>query len=459
MGKRGPAAERNLLSPRGMQRLATVLAFALAAAGLVAGCRTLPSPGELFAPASPHERYADSLRQAGLADTAVGRAWLAAADHALTAPVAAELPAREVLFFDPAEPFAAAYRLRLRRGQRLRVQVAAESGAAGRFFLDLFEQAGRGDDEPRRVAGAEAREELVHEVAGDGLYLLRLQPELLAGGRLEVILEAGPSLVFPVSGAASRRIGSRFGDPRDSGRRSHHGVDIFADRGTPAVAAADAWVTRVGENPLGGNVVWLRSGGGLSFYYAHLDRQLVRTGQRVAAGEPVGLVGNTGNARSTPPHLHFGLFIDGPVDPYYFLHDPGREPPAVEAPTRALGESARVTTELSRLRRGASLEAEIVTELPRHTLVRLVGASRAWHRVVLPAGGEGYVAARLLEPAAAPLRRHRSAAASPLLYRPRPGAPAVGALAAGEEVGVLGLYQGFLYVAATGDRRGWLPPA
>jgi len=108
--------------------------------------------------------------------------------------------------------------------------------------------------------------------------------------------------------------------------RAHRGVDIFAPRGSTAVAATDAWVVRVETTRVGGNVVWLQPlFGNMRLYYAHLDRQYVERGQFVLAGEPIGAVGNTGNAISTPPHLHFGVYVrkpgvrGGARDPYGFL--------------------------------------------------------------------------------------------------------------------------------------------
>jgi murein DD-endopeptidase MepM/ murein hydrolase activator NlpD len=61
---------------------------------------------------------------------------------------------------------------------------------------------------------------------------------------------------------------------------------------------------------------------GMRLYYAHLDTQLVVPGQFVRAGEPIGTVGNTGNAITTPPHLHFGVYWrqrGGARDPSAFL--------------------------------------------------------------------------------------------------------------------------------------------
>jgi murein DD-endopeptidase MepM/ murein hydrolase activator NlpD len=128
-----------------------------------------------------------------------------------------------------------------------------------------------------------------------------------------------------------KAVRSYFRDPRDAGRREHHGVDIFAPRDTPVVAAASGFVSSVGTNRLGGNVVWLWDPDRKqSHYYAHLSSQAVRIGQRVDAGDVVGYVGNTGNARTTPPHLHFGIyaFREGPIDPLPFVAGAvGPQPP------------------------------------------------------------------------------------------------------------------------------------
>ena len=75
---------------------------------------------------------------------------------------------------------------------------------------------------------------------------------------------------------------------------------------------------------IGGKHVWLSSGmlgiGGARYYYAHLDAFNVESGDSVSTGDVLGYVGNTGNARTTPPHLHFGIYTSfGPVDPAPFL--------------------------------------------------------------------------------------------------------------------------------------------
>jgi murein DD-endopeptidase MepM/ murein hydrolase activator NlpD len=117
-------------------------------------------------------------------------------------------------------------------------------------------------------------------------------------------------------------IQSLFGVERDGGRRAHHGIDIFAPRGTPVIAATDGVVRSTSPNELGGNVVRLSDPRrAQTLYYAHLDRHVVAEGQQVRVGDTLGFVGNTGNARSTPPHLHFGIYVRGrgPINPLRYV--------------------------------------------------------------------------------------------------------------------------------------------
>ncbi len=125
-------------------------------------------------------------------------------------------------------------------------------------------------------------------------------------------------LVFPVAGRQNN-VGSFWGDPRgDGGERKHEGIDIFAKKGTPVVAVADGEILSNHSTPLGGKVLWLQPTGKVwTAYYAHLDKQLVKEGDHVRKGQMIGTVGNTGNARTTPAHLHFGIYTwQGAVDPY-----------------------------------------------------------------------------------------------------------------------------------------------
>jgi murein DD-endopeptidase MepM/ murein hydrolase activator NlpD len=114
-------------------------------------------------------------------------------------------------------------------------------------------------------------------------------------------------LAFPVAGTKSK-IRDKWGASRGGGIRRHKGIDIHARKGTPVVAISDGVIVEKAHTPIGGKTLWLKSAGNTwTAYYAHLDKQLVREGQYVRKGQVIGTVGNTGNARTTPPHLHFGI--------------------------------------------------------------------------------------------------------------------------------------------------------
>lgn len=132
------------------------------------------------------------------------------------------------------------------------------------------------------------------------------------------------ALPVPVEGVAAHRVRDTWGAPRPGGR-AHQGVDIFAPHGTPIRSTTRGLVWRIGENPLGGTVVWVLGPGGDLHYYAHLDRVAdVRQRRRVEAGALLGYVGTTGNAARTPPHLHYAIYrrAVGAVNPYPMLVAP-----------------------------------------------------------------------------------------------------------------------------------------
>jgi peptidoglycan LD-endopeptidase LytH len=263
-----------------------------------------------YLPAYPHQAQGYALAQGRL--DAPAREWLAGAERALLRPDVVTLPLAAAAELDSGRP-AAGFAFSVPAGRRLAIVPAFVAQSAGEAFVDVFAvQGGRYE----RVTGALPRAalgELALDVVEAGDYVVRLQAAYGVTGRFELRADTAPLLAFPVRGQDERAIWSGFGADRDGGRRAHRGVDIFARRGTPALAALDGWVTRVETTRVGGNVVWLQPlFGNMRLYYAHLDEQWVEIGDFVRSGEPLGAVGNTGNAITTPPHLHFGVYVRQP---------------------------------------------------------------------------------------------------------------------------------------------------
>jgi hypothetical protein len=155
--------------------------------------------------------------------------------------------------------------------------------------------------------------------------------------------------VFPLAGLADWG-DSYGGDRSDVPGGWHHGDDLFAPLGTPVVAVADGTIFAVGWNRVGGWRLWLVDHSGNDFYYAHLSgyTRLGRNNRAVRRGDVIGFVGNTGDAFTTQPHLHFevhptGLLYlgyDGAVDPTTYLRtwrvpDSVKVLPPVELPDGA----------------------------------------------------------------------------------------------------------------------------
>ena len=147
------------------------------------------------------------------------------------------------------------------------------------------------------------------------------QPYLSFGYHYTVLsfyaLPGANSLSNPVP---NQRFIDTWGAPRSGGRK-HEGVDIFAPRNTPVIAAFDALVYDIGDNALGGRSVWLMGPGGAFHYYTHLEAYgSIHTRQFIPKGTVIGYVGNSGNAKTTPTHLHYGIYINGKaVNPYPLL--------------------------------------------------------------------------------------------------------------------------------------------
>jgi hypothetical protein len=268
-------------------------------------------------------------------------------------------------------------------------------------------------------------------------------------------------LGFPVSGKNYRAVGSFFGDPRDGGKRNHRGIDIFAPKGTPVVAVYSGIVSPSTQNKLGGKVVWLSSlKKKFNQYYAHLDSQAVRPGQRVNSGDTIGFVGNTGNARFTPPHLHFSIYAfgQGAVDPYPFVADSQEKPNQLTVDSTLIGTEARIQSALANIRQSPSTKASIIATAAQHSLVMVDGATGSWYRIELPNGTKGFAHRSLIQSLETPLNTLIVTDAHQTYAHLHPQQPMV-QLWRGQQVKVLATYQSHWYIETLSGTRLWMQEA
>jgi murein DD-endopeptidase MepM/ murein hydrolase activator NlpD len=182
--------------------------------------------------------------------------------------------------------------------ERILAEARRDYNGAGGPFVPLGE-----GDEARAAEGDMRVAALMQEL--ETVNLMRFAADRLPFGE-------------PVRGA---RLTSDFGprrDPKGRGRSMHEGVDLAGPPGTPIAATADGIVTYAGRQSGYGIVVKIRHAFGFETVYAHLNRARVKVGQRVARGDRIGDMGNTG--RSTGTHVHYEVRIDDkPVNPLKFI--------------------------------------------------------------------------------------------------------------------------------------------
>lgn len=432
--------------------LSTLIISAILAVG---GCSGKVSLDHLLASKTPYEQYVSSLNKASLQQTLLGKRWLEAGEKSLRDSLYVALPHAEKGYFTDESPTAVALRYSVQQGQAIRVSLLSTLADSVKFFMDIFELNGN-TFEP--VMSSDTLRTLTYEVEESGIHVLRLQPELLVSSGYDLRIESEATLGFPVAGKDRLAVGSFFGAPRDGGQRSHKGIDIFASRGTPVVAAYDGTVSPKMQNRLGGKVVWLSNlKKKFNQYYAHLDSQIVNPGQRIARGDTLGFVGNTGNARTTPPHLHFGLYAfgRGAVDPYPFVITNPLDEAVLAVDTAFIGREARIQTALANIRQAPTTEAPVLQTVSQYTPIQVSGATGKWYRVQLPDGMNGFVHRSLIQKMDAPLSTLLVTEANQPYLTLYPQ-QSLAQLWAGQEVKVLASYQSHWYVETSEGERLWL---
>ncbi|WP_460054711.1 M23 family metallopeptidase [Spirochaeta dissipatitropha] len=338
----------------------------------VSGCRSPEIVPDEYEPDASYDDYLTAMQRLGIADSSIGSEWIISGDPEQADPLAITLPFSEQRLIDNREQYAAWYLIEGVRGHRIDIDIDGPAEAS--YFLDVFRlpEDYRPDftrnfttadsNAPWRTGLAEiavsaggvqeGQSHLHFEPRRHRWYLVRLQPRLLEGGEFGIRIHANAALSWPVPGTDHRAIWSVYGASRDGGTRVHHGVDIFAPRHTELISISEESTVRVGERDRGGLTVNLTDEKrGLMLYYAHLETQEEDLhGSRIPTGTVIGTMGNTGNAITTPPHLHIGIYEGSwraPVDPWYFIVPIETKPvPAAQISSARIGEFIRLPADV-----------------------------------------------------------------------------------------------------------------
>lgn len=373
-----------------MKRSSNYICIALMVLSIIS-CK--PVPVSHWFPVTPLESYEKDLYKLGAEKTQAGQTWFNSAKSALRDTLFTEVPYQERFFLGDSTP-AQSIRFQIPEGRSLVITSARnENDSASRFFLELYRL--KGNSKPQRVHYLESNTEtLAYSHYGADTLLLRVQTGLDERVTASVTISTQPTLSFPVAGHGMQDIISVWGAERDRGIRLHEGIDIRAKRGTPVIASANGFITNAGINTLGGKVIFQSAANSpYSIYYAHLDSQLVDPGKRVSVGDTIGLVGNTGNAITTSPHLHFGVYASGSgaLNPLPFINDRKEKIPGLPKPSGWLGDSAEIRKKTSLFAFPSFEKSGFITIIPAYTTLQILGETTKGYRVRLQSGMTGYI--------------------------------------------------------------------
>ncbi|MCR9286909.1 MAG: M23 family metallopeptidase [Bacteroidetes bacterium] len=339
---------------------------------------------------SPYGKYRRSLQKENIPSEQVDK-WTLIGEQTLLDSLFITAPLKLLGRINKGQINAWGYRIRLNSGVKLNLELTSNI-TREQLFLDFFfvEENGNLD----YLGSLEDTTTFQYEVLETGDYHIRIQPALFQNAEFELKLSLKPIYeTFPIKGKGSRAIGSFWGDPRDGGKRKHEGIDIFAPKNFLLLAVCDGEIDRVENGGIGGKTVWLYDPElKQSVYYAHLNEQLVKEGQRVKAGDLIGRVGNTGNAKTTPPHLHFGIYPDGmgAIDPLYFLQKQPSKIPNIQVDTSLIGQKKQVSSSSKISNSLIKKEAESILITPSATFT-IIGAVKSYYHIKMENGITGFL--------------------------------------------------------------------
>lgn len=281
------------------------------------------------------------------------------------------------------------YNLQLKEGERLVVEVEKQPDSAS-VFIDLFQQRSDSLKLFKLVKSSkDKKSSLAFEINKSEVYKIVIQPEMKRQFPFIIKIYSQPMYFFPVSGGNNKSVKSFWADPRDTGSRSHEGVDIFAPKGTPVLAVSDGRISSTGEGGLGGKQVWLMDGlFGKRVYYAHLDSIAVTKGKRVKTGDTLGFVGNTGNAETTPPHLHFGIYRKkGAVNPFPYI----KLTDIQQVKDTSQVVKGTISKNRADLRKGPASVFEQLATLKKNDTILVLGKNQNWFHIQTQDSLKGFI--------------------------------------------------------------------
>lgn len=405
-----------------------------------------------------HEAYEKKIKDAA-PPNGLGGEWLKAAAIILINPLDISIPYLEKGSFSEGGANGIGLRFRAKRGQKINIHLAKRAPAGYPLYVDLWQPYPVNENKtPRWLAAADTSSlTLEYTAMEDTVFLVRVQPGILKKGEYTISISAGPSLAFPIPQNIKSSVLSFWGDGRDNGGRKHEGIDILAPKHSPAIACANGIITRVEENALGGKVVYLRPDNApYSLYYAHLDSQIAVVNQRVKTGDVIGLTGNTGNAKNTVSHLHFGIYTNKEaVDPLYFVKNDYKPVPRQEVAEINVNTWMR-SGKGTRLYLDQQPGSPNFVALDENTLVRVEAAAGNYYRVTLPDGQKGFIAGSFISSTSKPLKRLAIKKSLPLLSIPEYGGVHKKMLVAGDQINILASFKDFYFVNDKDNLQGWV---
>lgn len=352
---------------------------------VLGSCKQVQKISDVFVQPTAREIYARNFEDGDLNYFRWNRAFELALEDSLQIT----LPFYEVGEFSPQNFPVYGFNMELNHGEKLVASVTMHDSIP--FFIDLYryKNVDSLDSKPKLSQKLHGRLPMEFPIKENGTYKILFQPELFEATNFQIELYTRPTLAFPVAGASDEAIQSFWGALRSNGKRTHEGVDIFAPRSTPVLAATEGRIGYTGERGLGGKQVWLREGVlGKSLYYAHLDSIAVSSLEKVSAGDTLGFVGNTGNARTTAPHLHFGIYTkSGAIDPLPFIRRKLREDVTLERPTT----KGIIATAKANMRQGANVRSSRLQTLEKNDTITILGKTINWYHIKQSEGIHGFI--------------------------------------------------------------------